>query len=55
MKYKVEIIETLQRTIDVEASSAKEAIEQVQDSYRNCEIVLSADDYIDTKIELNQD
>lgn len=52
MKYKVEITEILQRTVEVEAKDEDEAYKIVKDMYRNEEIVLSADDYIDTKIEV---
>ena len=55
MKYKVEITETLQRTVEVEAKDEDEAYQIVNDMYRNEEIVLSADDYIDTKIEVLSD
>lgn len=55
MKYKVEITETLQRILEVEAKEEAEAYQIVKDMYRNEEIVLSADDYIDTKIEVLSD
>lgn len=55
MKYKVEITETLQRTVEVEAKDEGKAYQIVKDMYRNEEIVLSADDYIDTKIEVLSD
>ena len=46
MKYKVEIEEILRRTIEVEAASKDEAEDKVQQLYRDCEIVLTADDFI---------
>ena len=55
MKYKVEITETLQRILEVEAKEEAEAYQIVKDMYRNEEIVLSADDYIDIKIEVLSD
>lgn len=55
MKYKVEITEALQRTVEVEAKDEGKAYQIVKDMYRNEKIVLSADDYIDTKIEVLSD
>ena len=48
MKYEVEIVETLSRTVAVEADDANAAEEEVRRKYRNSEIVLSSDDYEDT-------
>ncbi len=44
MKYTVEIKETLIKTIEVDASNKKEAIEKVKDDYLNEIIVLYPDD-----------
>lgn len=49
-KFKVEITETLQKQIEIEAETSVEAIRLAKQKYRNSEIVLSADDYIDTEI-----
>ena len=46
MKYKVEIEEILRRAVEVEAASKDEAEDKVQQLYRDCEIVLTADDFI---------
>lgn len=46
-KYEVTIIETLQRTVFVEAESALEAEEIVKGKIAREEIVLDADDFID--------
>lgn len=51
-KYKVEITETLQRVIEVQAQSAKDAIELIRQKYKKEEIVLSENDYISTEIDL---
>ena len=51
-KYKVEIKETLQRVIEVQAQSAKDAIELIRQKYKKEEIVLSENDYISTEIDL---
>jgi hypothetical protein len=50
--YSVEITETLQKIIDVEADSPDDAIEKVRKQYRNQEIVLYGSDYVDTDISL---
>lgn len=47
MKYLVEISETLQRKIVVEADSQDEARQKAEDMYYNSEIVLNADDIVD--------
>ncbi|MGE5495547.1 MAG: DpnD/PcfM family protein [Burkholderiales bacterium] len=50
--YSVEITETLQRVIDVDADSPDDAIEKVRKQYLNQEIVLDSSDYVDTDISL---
>lgn len=47
-KYLVEITETLQKQITVSANSREEAEQKVKERYRNEDIVLTEDDYIDT-------
>jgi len=47
MKYSVEIIETLSRVVSVEAVNQDEAINAVVKLYKNGEVVLSADDFVD--------
>lgn len=47
--YKIEITETLQRQIEVEASSKEEAIKKAKEQYQNQEIVLNENDYVDTE------
>ena len=55
-KFTVEITETLQRQVEVEAEDAFEAEEIVREMYRNEEIVLDAEDYIDTEfLVINSD
>lgn len=48
--YKIEIQELLSRVIEIEASSAEEAIDKAREMYRAEEIVLDGDDYVDTEI-----
>lgn len=51
-KFKIEITKVLQKTIEVEANSEKEAIEMVRKMYNDEEIVLDDSNYIDTKIDI---
>ena len=48
MKYKVTIRETLERTLEVEANSAREAELSVRQDYHKSIIVLDDGDYVDT-------
>jgi hypothetical protein len=47
--FKIEVKETLSRIIEIEANSADEAFSKIQDSYNKEEIVLDADDYVETE------
>ena len=47
-KYLVEITETLQKQITITASSREETEQKVKEKYRNEEIVLDENDYVDT-------
>ena len=51
-KYSVEITETLQRTIEVEAENATQAYQKVNVMYRNEDIVLDSEDFIDFDIDV---
>ena len=46
MTYKVEVREELSRTVEIQAKSEAAAIEQAKALYRNCNIVLGAEDYV---------
>ena len=46
MKYNVRISEELVRTIEVEAEDEYEAYDKARDMYRDCEVVLTLDDYV---------
>lgn len=52
MKVKVEIMEILQRIVEIEAENDSEAIERANKLYSKGQIVLDAGDHIDTKISL---
>lgn len=45
-KYSIEITETLQKTITVEADTPEAAISKVMDGYRDGTIVLGGDDMV---------
>jgi len=55
MEYLVEIKETLSKQLKVEADTADEAIRQVSNLYHNSKIVLTADDFVDYKIDTIKD
>ena len=44
--YKIEVRETLSRVVEVTAENADAAVSTVEDLYRQCEIVLDAEDYV---------
>ena len=45
MKYKINIVETLQRLVEVEAEDKDTALQLVKDKWNHAEIVLDADDF----------
>lgn len=47
--FKIELKETLSRVIEIEASSEDEALSKIQDLYKKEEIVLDADDYMESE------
>lgn len=53
-KYRIEITETLSRTIEVEAESEEVAVKKVRQMYRNGDIILDASDYIETEISVKR-
>ena len=55
-KYKVEITEYLQKTIEVDANTKEEAVDKVTIQYKNSEVVLDSSNYVSTDIEIyNED
>ena len=54
-EWNVEITETLQRTVKVTAETADEAWEMVHEMYRNCEVILDSEDFIDSEICVLED
>jgi hypothetical protein len=53
MEYKVQLTETLQRLVFVSATSKEKAVETVCRMYRSEEIILGAEDFIDTEIKVD--
>ena len=54
-KYSIEVLEMLSRIVEVEASDGEDAIEQVKQKYRKCEIVLDESDYKVTEISVKDE
>ena len=52
MNYKIEIKETLSRIIDIEAENEEGAIRKVREQYKNEDIVLSVEDYVETEFKI---
>ena len=52
MKTKVEITETFQKTIEVEADTLELALLIVKEKYNNSEIILDETSYIDTEFKV---
>ena len=52
MKYIIEITETLQRQIEVEVQNESEVINLIKGKYKNEEIILSEQDFIDYEINI---
>lgn len=46
-KYKVEITETLQKTIEVEADNKEDALHKLMKMYKNEEVILDDNDFVD--------
>jgi len=55
LKYIVAIKETLYREIEVEAESKLKANEKGRKMYKNCEVVLGADDFTDCDIYVKEE
>ena len=55
MEYKVEVIETLKRQKIIEADSLDEALEILQDEYKNCNIILNENDFVEVEFRESTD
>ena len=52
MKYNVTITETLEKTIEIEAENENNAINIARDKYIKEEVMLAADDLVDTQFDI---
>ncbi|MEN6669731.1 DpnD/PcfM family protein [Psychrobacter sp. B38] len=50
--YQIEIVETLSNIVEIVATDEQDALLKAQDMYRNEDVVLYPDDFIDTKFTL---
>lgn len=50
--FKFEITETLQKTINIEAENEIDAYKLINDMYKNGDIILDTDDFIDKEINI---
>ncbi len=50
--FHIEIVETLSQIVKIVAEDEQTALVKAQESYRNEELVLDSDDYIDTKFNI---
>ena len=51
MIFTIQISELLNHKVNVEAETAEEAKQKIQDSYYNDDIELTADDYVDGSVQ----
>lgn len=54
-KFSIEVLEVLSRIVEVEASDEEDAIRQVRQKYRKCEIVLDDSDYKETEFSVKDE
>lgn len=50
--FQIEITETLQKIVEVKTKNVEEALQQVEEKYKNTDIVLDAGDFIDYEIRV---
>ena len=50
--FQIEIVETLSNIVEIRAKNEQEALLKAQDMYRNEDVVLYPDDFIDTKFNI---
>jgi hypothetical protein len=55
MKYKVRIIETLSRVVEVEADDEMDALNKVEDMYCDSEVILDSEDFDFVDYEIEKD
>ena len=50
--FQIEVVETLSSIVEVKAENEQDALLKAQEMYRNEEVVLYPDDFIDTKFNI---
>ena len=50
--FQIEIVETLNNIVEVNAENEQEALLKAQDMYHNEEVILYPDDFIDTRFNI---
>lgn len=50
--FQIEIVETISNIVEVVAENEQDALLKVQEMYRNEEVILDSEDYIDTKFNI---
>ena len=50
--FQIEVVETLSSIVEVNAENEQEALLKAQEIYRNEDVVLYPDDFIDTKFNI---
>ncbi|WP_440455043.1 DpnD/PcfM family protein [Psychrobacter sp. ASPA161_9] len=50
--FQIEIVETMSNIVEVVAENEQEALLRAQEMYRNEEVILDSEDYIDTKFNI---
>lgn len=50
--YQIEIVETMSSILEITAEDEQDALLKVQERYRNEEVILYPDDFIDTKFNI---
>lgn len=50
--FQIEIVETISNIVEVVAENEQEALLRAQEMYRNEEVILDSEDYIDTKFNI---
>ncbi|WP_350655657.1 DpnD/PcfM family protein [Psychrobacter sp. S1-30-MNA-CIBAN-0213] len=50
--FQIEIVETMSNIVEVVAENEQDALLRAQEMYRNEEVILDSEDYIDTKFNI---
>ena len=51
MKFKLEVTETLQRTVEIHAESFPDAVSKIKKLYQEGKIILDSSDYVGVEID----